>query len=455
MAIKYNGNAVDHIKKDGQWVKELKYDGNIVWEETYGVYKLGTLPTNMASLTCYRVSQDPAVSAGYITHNATLYNKDAITITAKGSGWYGVSSASYPNDNGYATASWTLATPDVASDDRETALDPLEELSFTVLDRRNAYLDFSSNINGSITCTYGDPYTHATKSIAKSDDYSFLAYNGTAITWTATPDPDRDVALEEVSGTITTGASAARIKPVARTYSWKEICPTWLGSGQKLKLTSFSSDKATGNGWSFGGLARYKKVRVSGTYTIKNAQLGIYSTTGSFSNVELSTDTSSAKELFSDQIYRTYNQITYFATATVSATKDDLLGITATRQCISSSILQVGYVEITITSIQAYLPFYGDDLDVSISDDWSCIDVNKCFDSRDLYVIGSVDYSSYYFSQTSFKDLGTNHSGQPIYTTELVDDASGDQSVESADCAFAIVDHETRYALSPMVVLRC
>lgn len=455
MAIKYNGNAVDHIKKDGQWVKELNYDGNLVWEETYGVYKLGTLPTNMASLTCYRVSQDPAVSAGYITHNAALYNKDKLTITARGSGWYGVSSTSYPNDDGYATVSTTLSTPDVASDDRGAAFDPLDEYSFTILDRRNVYLDLSSNNYGSITCTYGDPYTHATKSTTKSSSTSFLAYNGTAITWTATPDQDRDVALEEVSGTIPTGASAARIKPVARAYSWKEICPTWLGSGRTLTLRSFSSDKATGNGWSFGGLANYKKVRISGTYTIKNAQLGIYSKTGSFSDVELSTDTTSSTQLFSDEITRNYNQIVYSATATVSATKDDLLGITATRQCTQSSILDVGYVQITITSIQAYLPFDGDDLEISLSDDWSSFDVNKCFDSRDLYVIGSVDYSSYFFSQTSFKDLGTNCSGRSLCTTDLVDDASGDQSIESADCAFAIVDHETCYALSPMVVLQC
>ena len=130
MAIKYNGNAVEHIKKDGQWIEELNYDGNLVWEETYGVYKLGDLPTNMASLTCYRVSQDPAVSAGYITHNDYLYNKDKLTITAKGSGWYGVSMTSYPSDSGYATIETPLFTPAISEDERADAFAPLERFTF-------------------------------------------------------------------------------------------------------------------------------------------------------------------------------------------------------------------------------------------------------------------------------------------------------------------------------------
>ena len=453
MAIKYNGNAVEHIKKDGQWVKELNYGGKLVWEETYGVYKLGDLPTNMASLTCYRVSQDPAVSAGYITHNDYLYNKDKLTITAKGSGWYGVSMTSYPSDSGYATIETSLFTPAISEDERADAFAPLERFTFNILDRRNVYLDFSSNINGGIDCSYSDPYTHATKSITKTANYSFLAYNGTEITWTATPDSDRDVALEEVSGKITTGASKATIKPIARTYSWKEICPTWLGSGRTLKLTSFTSDKATGNGWTFGGLANYKQVRISGTYTIKNAQLGLYSKTGSFSDVVLSADSSTATQLFSDEITRSYNQIVYFATATVSATKDDLLGITAKRQCVSSSILQVGYVEITITSIQAYLPFDESDLEVDFSDDKLYFYVGKCFDSRCLYLIGDVDYSSYYFSQTTFKNLGTNREADFLSTEDIVDDASGEQEFTATNCAFAIADATTNYVLSPMRVL--
>lgn len=453
MAIKYNGNAVEHIKKDGQWVEELNYGGNIVWEETYGVYKLGDLPTNMASLTCYRVSQDPAVRAGYITNNADLYNKDKLTIIAKGSGWYGVSMASYPTNTGYADITTTLYTPAISEDERSDAFAPLERFTFNILDRRNVYLDFSSNINGGIICTYGDPYTHAAKSVTKTDDYSFLAYNGTEITWTADPDFDRDVALEEVSGTIPTGASAARIKPIARTYSWKEICPTWLGSGRKLKLTSFTSDKATGNGWIFGGLANYKKVRVSGTYTIKNAQLGLYSKTGSFSNVVLSTNSSTAARLFSDEITRDYNKIVYSATVTVSATKDDLLGITAKRECMSSSILNVGYVEITITSIQAYLPFGDGDLEVRCSDDMLYFYVSKCFDSRCLYLIGDVSYSSYYISQTYFKNLGTNRETDYLSTEDIVTNASEEQELSSFSCAFAIADATTNYVLSPMYVL--
>lgn len=453
MAIKYNGNAVEHIKKDGQWIKELNYGGNLVWEETYGVYKLGDLPTNMASLTCYRVSQDPAVSAGYITHNDYLYNKDKLTITAKGSGWYGVSTTSYPSDTGYATIETTLSTPAISEDERTDAFAPLDIFTFKILDRRNVYLDFSSNINGGIDCSYGDPYTHATKSITKTANYSFLVYNGTEITWTATPDLDRDVALEEVSGKITTGASKATIKPIARTYSWKEICPTWLGSGLTLKLTSFTSDKATGNGWTFGGLANYKQVRVSGTYTIKNEQLGVYRKTGSFSDVVLSTDSSTATQLFSDEITRNYNQIVYSATATVSATKDDLLGITAKRECMSSSILQVGFVQITITSIQAYLPFDKSDLDVRVSDDMLYFYVSKCFDSRCLYLIGDVSYSSYYISQTYFKNLGTNRETDYLSTEDIINDASEEQELSSFSCAFAIADATTNYVLSPMYVL--
>ena len=45
----------------------------------------------MASLTCTRTSQDPAISTGTITNNTYLYNKDSLAFTATASSYWTVS----------------------------------------------------------------------------------------------------------------------------------------------------------------------------------------------------------------------------------------------------------------------------------------------------------------------------------------------------------------------------
>lgn len=441
MAIKYNGNAVEHIKKDGQWVEELNYGGNIVWEETYGVYKLGDLPTNMASLTCYRVSQDPAVRAGYITHNADLYNKDKLTIIAKGSGWYGVSMTSYPTDTGYADITTPLYTPAISEDERSDAFAPLERFAFNILDRRNVYLDFSSNINGGITCTYGDPYTHAAKSVTKTDDYSFLAYNGTEITWTADPDYDRDVALEEVSGTIPTGASAARIKPVALTYSWNDV--VFGGYKSTYSFTNLrSKTTASLSSWYPGCMGSYRKLRVSGTYTITPVTGAPVSSR--FDNMQLSTTFGATSYLFQDTVGPT----------TVQATITHDTNLTITVTLVNSSTYPISSILVTLTSVEAYIPFStdyiaGQGCEISHSD--YDLYVYNIPDSRTLLFNGEVEWSGARCSLGStFQNLGTGMDSVAITPTMISDASKDQQTLESFSVFCAIGDAETGMALSPM-----
>lgn len=86
-----------HLDWGGHHIEEMCYGYNtdgtprIVWEEYIGNYTTGTLPTGVASLTCTRTSKDPAVSAGVITDNAYLYNKDVLTYTATASSYWNVS----------------------------------------------------------------------------------------------------------------------------------------------------------------------------------------------------------------------------------------------------------------------------------------------------------------------------------------------------------------------------
>ncbi len=97
MAIKFNSNRVRHLVKDGVYVSELKFKGTgvgggekIVWEETFGTYQQGTLPTGVASLTCNRVSKDPAVSSGTLASGSEVYNGDTLTFIATASSYFTV-----------------------------------------------------------------------------------------------------------------------------------------------------------------------------------------------------------------------------------------------------------------------------------------------------------------------------------------------------------------------------
>lgn len=282
--VVWRTERVYHLKQDGHDVIETTYGYNadgtprIVWEEYIGNYVTGTLPTGVASLTCRRVSKDPAISSGTITNNAYLYNNDTLTFTATASSYW-TASVKTP------TTTVTSIPPDSPLK-REHTTKGVTTSGVTAT-RRMRKITVINNQAGTIKYTYTNASgTRTTDSVSvrtTTAGVSFMAWSGATVTYTVTP--PTGYAVNPVSGTIPIGTSAATIKPTYTVASWKTYPDEYTGGQVDWVSTDWSNQKTTAVGIiGDANPTSYTKMRISGTITVKSADASV----GTFSAVELS-----------------------------------------------------------------------------------------------------------------------------------------------------------------------
>lgn len=119
----YQKNTVNHLVNSNRYICSLNYGGTLVWTELYGKYTTGDLPNGVASLTCFRTSKDPSISAGTLSDGEHLYRYDTLVFSGVASGYYDITVA-----NPTVTLTPTLQeinhlyTPLVSPSLRETTL---------------------------------------------------------------------------------------------------------------------------------------------------------------------------------------------------------------------------------------------------------------------------------------------------------------------------------------------
>lgn len=328
---------VYHIKKDGHNLLEVCYglnsDGTprIVWEEFIGTYSIGTLPTGIASLSCSRVSKDPAISSGTLSNNDYLYNKDTLTFSATASSYW-TASMTHP------TVTLEGMEPDSALVREHTVYGVTESGLKASRNMRTITVTKNTGV-ASISVTYTNSSgTRTTSSYTASASIS--AWQGATVTWTATA--SSGYTMSTSSGTVAIGTSGATISPTAKVsyskgwYSYPEFTSTLSASWTSSQWSSTTYSNAVSLK-TFAYLRVHTSgVRVSGTMTMGTK-------TVSFSNVSLTLNS-----------YTNVTTLEYSSRYTY-ALQLQLSGNTlgARAQCTSTAKYKRAF-SITITSIQVY-----------------------------------------------------------------------------------------------------
>lgn len=441
MAVKYNSNAVRHICKDGTYARELKYGGSVVWEETYGTYQPGTLPTGVASLTCTRTStSEPTSYTGTLVSGATLYNNDKLSFAATANAYWTVG-MTYPTLTVTSNASSAESTFNGVSKTGVSASRQTRELTITVF----------TGV-ASITVNYVNSSGVIASRTVTGGATSVSVFCGGTISWTATAASGYTVSPS--SGTIAAGTAAVTISPSATSsMAWMEVCPDYLGSGLTSSISSWTTSGTSGTGncttWGLGGMSKYEKVRVSGTYAVTGSISGV-TDSGSFSNVVLNSDGSITK-LGAYSLYKSNSTKIYGScSGTLYMQLTDQLKASAPYTRSGTLTLTPKTVSITITSVQVYVQYDGesdDVLEVGYSDYGI---ITYPYFTSDVYVLGDIEWTSTSTSSASFEKVGT-YKDTEDYLAIYAETFGGDQEhMESADCYIALADEGGTYLISTM-----
>lgn len=442
MAVKYNSNAVRHICKDGTYARELKYGGSVVWEETYGTYQPGTLPTGVASLTCTRTStSEPTSYTGTLASGATLYNNDKLSFAATANAYWTVS-MTYPSLTVTSNASSAESTFYGAS---KTGVSATRQV------RKVTILVFTGVASITVTYTSSSGAT-TSKTVTVVGGTDVYAYCGGTISWTATAASGYTVSPS--SGTIAAGTAAVTISPTATSsMSWMEVCSDYLGSGLTSSISTWTRSGTSGTGecttWGLGGMSKYEKVMVSGTYAVTGSISGV-TDSGSFSNVVLNSDGSITK-LGAYSLYKSNSTKIYGScSGTLYMQLTDQLKASSSYTRSGTLTLVPSAISITITSVQVYVRYDGDDdsvLEVGYSDYGI---ITYPYFTSDVYVLGDIEWTSTSNSSTSFEKVGT-YKDTDDHLSIYAETFGGDQEhMESADCYIALADEGGTYLISTM-----
>ena len=459
MAINFNGNKVSHITQNGKYVISLDYDKKTVWAEKVGTYATGTLQSILKSLECTRTaSKDPNAPIGKLSDGDTLYYGDTLSFTGK----------TKNNHDAY------IAHPSVSVEGNPNLTDSNRELSFNgvSLSGISPYKDIT------ITCGTGVrsakiEYRNLRRTATTQTSITVKESIDTtkATTWTAT-DIRSGYALPLTTGTFVTGyPDSIEYTITAEPYSWKPVIAALFI--KKFGNLSFTKTDESNSWFNVGGMARYEKVRVSGTYKVTFNQTNEKELTGSFNNVALASDTTTETTICSDgQLSNSGG----YAGFTATMRHNHKLPVTVTFDEPYSDIISIKNVRIVITSVEVYVPFdfddayellecdnYGFELDALYSKPYSIYKVGKNIQyyelhtSRYLNVCGHCDWSSEsYDSYGGFKNLGTV---KECYDLDIIDATvigaatDGQQSLNQYSLGFAISDSTTGYMVSTMALV--
>ena len=430
MAINYNSNRVKHLKYNGSYVKELNYNGTITWEETFGTWVPGTLPTGLSSISCSRTSSDPAISAGSITSGAELYNKDVLSFMLTPEAYWTTNRVSF------------TYTANVPVSGTETTLSASTVLSLGSVTLSRAMRTITVTVNTGVSgiyLTYKDS-TGTTVYKTFNSSGSVSAWAGAQVTWTAAP--TSGYTLDSSSGTIAIGYGAGTIAPTA-TVSAQWYTTGYNGSATWSGMTTATSTTSNLLNYTYySGLNVYPKVRVSGTITM--TQINTSGTksgygTYSFSNVELTVGTSGT------QICQM--PFTYKITSTRTGTgyllvyiKNSGTNLYASNQLscymtCSSRYSYVGKVTISISKVEVYTKYSSQIFDFDGTDDYGIrIESNV---NGSIGMVGGIEWSSYAWSSASVETVSTTGSA---YIDDSYVGGTGDQSLSYADISAILLD---------------
>lgn len=222
-------------------VAAMQKDGTYVYGRA-GIYKTGTLPTGVASLTCTKTSAtcEPTSQTGTVANNAAIYHGDRLYWTATASPYYTVSVPYYNSSSStYFTDFKSTRTATGVSLCGVTAERATRSVTATINDHISSIaVSFTKKSDG------GSGSTIVTSSGSIAD-----VWQGGAITYT----PSASLYWTASAGTIAAGAGAASIAPTAsraprtvnvnvnENISSVKVTYTETGTGQSISVTKTSS----------------------------------------------------------------------------------------------------------------------------------------------------------------------------------------------------------------------
>ena len=436
MAINYNSNRVKHLKYNGSYVKELNYNGTITWEETFGTWVPGTLPTGLSSISCSRTSSDPAISAGSITSGAELYNKDVLSFMLTPEAYWTTNKGSF------------TYTANVPVSGTETTLSASTVLSLGSVTLSRAMRTITVTVNTGVSgiyLTYKDS-TGTTVYKTFNSSGSVSAWAGAQVTWTAAP--TSGYTLDSSSGTIAIGYETATIAPTATASSAQWYTTGYTGSAVWNNMsTTPSSDANLLTAGGFSGLNKYPKVRVSGTIKmVATSTYGSGSGRGSttFSNVELAAGSSftSVGSLMYTYYTTSSTSKTSFLKVNIRNSGTNLYASDQLTCYLTASGLYfqyVGKVTVEITKVEVYTEYSGSAIFTIDTTDYGFYLTSKV--SGQYGFTGNIDWSSYPFSSTSYLIQGNIIANNSLYIdSETATGGSGDDSLGSMSLSVALFD---------------
>lgn len=453
MAINFNGNNVSHITQNGKYVISLDYDKKTVWAEKVGTYTTGTLPSGVKSLECTRTtSKDPGASIGKLPDGAALYYGDTLSFTGK---------TKNNHDAHIAHSSKTIeGNSNLADSNREQTFNGVNLSGISAL--KDVTITCGTGIS-SVEIQYLNQRRVATTSTSTTVKELIDAVDRPT-TWTATA--KNGYALPLTTGTFVGGYPDNITYTVgAEPYSWKAV----INSIFIKKFGTLNFTKNGSNSWfNIGGMTRYEKVRVSGTYKVTFKQTNAKALTGSFSNVVLASNATTETTICADG--QEFNGA--FAGFTATMKHDPKLTTTITAEIVYPDGLDIKNIQIVITSVEVYVPFNFDDafelsqegygfvLYNADNTSYGSYDVGRktyyyvLHEARYLNVSGHCDWSSEsYNSLGLFKNLGTVlhcYDLDSIDATIIGSASDGQQNLNQYSLGFAISDSTTGYMVSTM-----
>lgn len=455
MAINFNGNNVSHITQNGKYVTLLDYDKKTVWAEKVGTYTTGALPSGTKSLECIRnTSKDPGASIGKLSDGAVLYYGDTLSFTGK---------TTNNHDARIANSPVTVeGNSNLVDSNREQTFNGVNLSGISAL--KDVTITCSTGVS-SVKIEYLNQRRVATTSTSTTVKELIDAVNRPT-TWTATA--KSGYVLPITTGTFVGGyPDNITYTAGAEPYSWKPVIADLFI--KKFGNLNFTKTDEFNPWFIIGGMARYEKVRVSGTYKVTFNQTNEEALTGSFSNVVLASNETTETTICSD------GQMTDkggYAAFTATMKRNPRLVTTVTFEEPYSDAISIKNVQIVITSVEVYVPFYCDDAFEINQEEYGFVLYNTglkpysiykvgnnteyyiLHEARYLNVCGNCDWSSEsYDSYGSFKNLGTVkecYDLDSIDATVIGSASDGQQNVNQYSLGFAISDSTTGYMVSTM-----
>lgn len=453
MAINFNGNKVSHITQNGKYVISLDYNKKTVWAEKVGTYTTGTLPSGAKSLECVRTtSKDPGASIGKLSDGAALYYGDTLSFAGK---------TKNNHDAHIVHSSKTIeGNSNLADSNREQTFNGVNLSGISAL--KDVTITCGTGIS-SVEIQYLNQRRVARTSTSTTVKELIDAVDRPT-TWTATA--KSGYALPLTTETFVGGyPDNTTYTAGAEPYSWKPVIDE--------EFIDFAGTLIfTGNGskswFNVGGMNRYEKVRVSGTYKVTFRQTSVKALTGSFNNVLLANNDSTDTTICADG--QEYDGA--FAGFTATMKRDPMLTTTIDTAIYYPDGLDIKNVQIVITSVEVYVPFYFDDAFYFETNEYGFNLLNSeikpyskynigskpwhyvLHGTRYLNVSGHCDWSSEsYNSLGRFKNLATVstcYDSDNLDATIIGESTEPQQTLNQYSLGFAISDTTTGYMVSTM-----